>query len=51
MPFKDILIYSSGSPFAQQSETICANLVNGAMRNNSVKLFLICANGSLGNAF
>ena len=31
------LIWSSGSPFAQQSGTICAILVEGIIRNNSVK--------------
>ena len=33
------LILSSGSPFVQQSVTVCAILVEGIMRNNSVKLF------------
>ena len=33
------LIWSSGSPFVKQSKTICAILVAGIMRNNSVKLF------------
>ena len=33
------LIWSSGSPFVQRSITICANLVEGIMSNNSVKLF------------
>ena len=36
MPF---LIWSSGSPFVHQSITICAILVEGILRNNSVKLF------------
>ena len=36
---KVILIWSSGSPFVQQSVTICAILVEGIQRNNSVKLF------------
>ena len=36
---KVILIWSSGSPFVQQSDTICAILVEGIQRNNSVKLF------------
>ena len=36
---KIYLISSSGSPFVQQSRTICAILVEGVMRNNSVKLF------------
>ena len=29
MPFKDIFIYSSDSPFAQRSKTICAILIEG----------------------
>ena len=33
------LIWCSGGPFVQQSRTICAILVGGSMRNNSVKLF------------
>ena len=33
------LIWSSGSPFVQLSLTICAILVKGIKRNNSVKLF------------
>ena len=37
--FKIFLIWSSGSPFAQRSGTICAILVEGIMRNNPVKLF------------
>ena len=37
---KVFLIWISGSPFVQQSETICAILVEGIMRKNSVKLFL-----------
>ena len=36
---KIFLIYSSGGPFVQQSGTICEILVEGIMRNNSVKLF------------
>ena len=35
---KIFLIWSSGGPFAQRSRTICAILVDGIMRNNSVKL-------------
>ena len=34
---KIYLIYSSGSPFVQHSGTIPAILVEGVMRNNSVK--------------
>ena len=33
------LIWSFGRSFAQQSRTICEILVEGIMRNNSVKLF------------
>ena len=33
------LIGSSGGPFVQWSGTICAILVEGIIRNNSVKLF------------
>ena len=36
---KIFLIWSSGRPFVQQSGTICAILVEGIKRNNSVKLF------------
>ena len=36
---KIFLIWSSGSPFVQQSGTICAILVKGIMMNNSMKLF------------
>ena len=36
---KTFLILSSGSPFVQRSGNICAILVEGIMRNNSVKLF------------
>ena len=36
---KVFLFWSSGSPFVQQSITICAILVEGIKRNNSVKLF------------
>ena len=35
--FKDFFICSSGGPFVQQSQTICALSVGGIMRNNSVK--------------
>ena len=37
--FKIFLIWSSGGPFVQWSRSICAILVEGIMRNNSVKLF------------
>ena len=33
------VIWSSGSPFVQQSGTICEILVEGIMRNNSVNYF------------
>ena len=33
------LIVSSGSHFVQQSVTICASLVEGITKNNSLKLF------------
>ena len=39
MPFNDISIWSSDDFFVQQSGTICAILVEGIMRTNSVKLF------------
>ena len=38
---KIFLIWSSGSPFVQGRVTICAILIEGIMRINSVKLFLI----------
>ena len=37
---KVFLIWSSGSPFVQRSVTICAILVGGIKRNNSVIFFL-----------
>ena len=36
---KIFLIWSSGIPYVQPSGTICAILVEGIIRNNSVKLF------------
>ena len=36
---KIFLIWSSGGPFVQRSGTICPTLVDGIIRNNSVKLF------------
>ena len=36
---KKNLILSSEGPFVQRSGTICAILVKGIIRNNSVKLF------------
>ena len=43
---KIFLIWSFGSPFVQRSKTICAILVEGIMRNKSVKLFRIWDSGS-----
>ena len=37
--FQVFIFWISGSPFVQLSETICAILVEGIKRNNSVKLF------------
>ena len=48
---KEFLIWSSGCPFVQWSRTICATLVEGIMRNNSVKLFCFWTSGSGGNTF
>ena len=39
MLFRSFLIWSSGGPIVQWSRTICANLVEGIMTINSVKLF------------
>ena len=39
LTLKVFLIWSSGSPFVQQSITVCAILVEGVIRNNSVKWF------------
>ena len=39
MSFKYILIYSSGVPVVRKSGRTCAILVEGNMRNISVKLF------------
>ena len=36
--FKDIPIFSFGDHFVQKSRTVCAILVEGNMRNISVKL-------------
>ena len=46
MSFTRFLIWSSGGPHVQRSETVCAILVEGIMWNNSVKLFWICTSGS-----
>ena len=43
---KDISYLELWQPFRSASGTICANLVEGIMRNNSVKLLLIWASGS-----
>ena len=52
MLFKDIfLIWSSGGPFVQWCKTICVIFVEGMMRNDSLKLFLILTSGSGGNVF
>ena len=40
-------IRSSGGPFVKRSRTICAILVEGIMRNNSVNIFQICASEHL----
>ena len=39
MLLKGIFTWGYGSPFVQLSGTTCAILVEGIMRNNSVKLF------------
>ena len=43
---KIFLIWSSCGPFVQRSGTICAILVEGIMRNNSLNLFWIWASAS-----
>ena len=48
MSFKDISYLELCWPFVQRSKTICAILVEGIMRNNSVNSFLIWASGSDG---
>ena len=50
MSFKDISYLSSVGPFVWWSGTICAILVDGIMRNFSVKLFGIWTRGSGGDA-
>ena len=42
---KIFLIWSSVGPFVQQSRSVCAILVEGIIRNKSVKLFGIRSNG------
>ena len=49
MLLTDIFIWSSGGTFVQWCKTICAILVEGIMRNNSVNLFQIMASGSGGD--
>ena len=49
MLFKIFLIWSSGGAFVQRSGTICAILVEGIKRNNSVKLCLIWNSDSGGD--
>ena len=39
MPFNDIPYLELRGAFVQQSRSICAILVEGIMRNDSVKLF------------
>ena len=51
MLFKDIHIWSSGGLYVQGSRTICAILVEGIMRNNSVNKFWFWTSGSRGYAF
>ena len=50
MLYKDISYLELWQPFVQQTQTICAILVEIIMRNNPVKLFWICISGSGGNA-
>ena len=47
--FKDISFLELRRPFYQWSRTICAILVKGIMRNNSVYLIQIWASGSGGD--
>ena len=49
MLFKGISYLELWQPFVWPSVTICAILVEGIMRNNSVKLFLIWVSGSGGD--
>ena len=46
MHFNEISNLEYGGPFVQRSGTICANVVEGIMRKNSVKLYLIWTSGS-----
>ena len=47
---KIFLIWSSGGLFVTWSKVICAILVEGIMRNNSVNVFRNWASGSGGDA-
>ena len=49
MSFEDIFIWSSAGTFVQQSIALCAILVKGIMKNNSVNLFRIWDSGSGGD--
>ena len=49
MSFEDISDLEFSQPPYQWSKTICAILVEGIMRNNSVKLFQIWTSGSGGD--
>ena len=46
---KIFLIWSTGGPFVPRSQTTCAFLVEGIMRNNSMNLFHSWASGSGGH--
>ena len=46
IPFKCISNLELWQVFVQRSETICAILIEGIKRNNSVKLFRIWVSGS-----
>ena len=47
MPFKDISYLELWRPFCSAERDICAMLVKGIKRNNSVKLFLIWTRGDV----
>ena len=49
MSFEDISYIELWQPFVKQTQNICAILVEGIMRNNSLKLFWIWTSGSGGN--
>ena len=48
---KRFLIWSSGGPFVQWSQTICAILVEGIMRKSSEEILWIWTSGSKGDVF